>query len=104
MTLGEMLASFSRQLVDLIQSTNDIVRKRQLRDQLDQLHTLVGQLVDANVSRATAEYAAATQGIQAGVAAIQDAQRDIAKIAQTIDAIAKTLNALEQLAKKVAAA
>jgi uncharacterized protein YjiS (DUF1127 family) len=104
MTLGAMLSNLSRELVNLIQSTNDIVRKRQLRDELDRLHALVGQLVDANVTRATAEYVAATQGVEAGVAAIQDAERDIAKVAQTIDVIAKTLNALEQLAKKVAAA
>ena len=103
MTLGELLSNFSHELVTLIQSTNDIVRKRQLRDQLDELHKLVGQLVDANVNRATPEYAAATQGIQAGSAAIQDAERDIAKVAQTINTIAKTLDVLEQLAKKAAA-
>lgn len=103
MTLGEMLSSFSHELVTLIQSTNDIVRKRQLRDELDELHKLVGQLVDANVDRATPEYVKATQGLQAGSVAIQDAERDIAKVAQTIDTIAKTLDALEQVAKKAAA-
>ena len=102
MTLGALLRNFSHDLVSLIQSTNDIVRKKQLRDELEELHDLVGQLVDANVNKATPEYLAATMGLQAGTAAIHEAQEDIAKIAQTIANVAKALDVLEQLAKKAA--
>lgn len=101
MTLGEQLAQTSDGLLDLILAATDIDQKQKLRDQLTIVLDQTDKLVAANVQNNTAEYIAATNGLNQANAAITTATNDLTKVADTITKIAKLIDELAKLATSI---
>ena len=101
MTLGEQLKALSDGILDLIQKSPDIDKKKELREKLTTVLTLTAKLVDANVDAATAEYKAAVDGLNKTNQAIKEALSDLAKVADTITRIAKAVDLVGKVASMV---
>src|SRR5262245_22635534 len=91
-TLGERIDEMTSRLLDLQKQTKSVARKQQIAGQLSELLAYTGQLVDANVSKATNAYKQATDGLQRATSAIKRALADLKKVAEAIDKIAEALD------------
>jgi len=98
MKLGEQLSRASDLIVDLIQATNDINKKKELRNYLTKILDISGELVDKTINSDTEKYKLASNAFEEANIKIEEAINDIERIAETINKISKAID----LAAKVA--
>lgn len=101
-SLGAELQQLSHLLEVLIIKEPEIEKAKKLREALQAVLNIIGELVDRNVDSATEEYANARKGVEQANAAAHAAIQDLAKVAETINTIAKVVDILGQLAKAAA--
>ena len=95
------LTSLADELVNLIESTPDVEKKKELRDQLTRARKLIDKLVEENLKQASAEYQVATEALNDANQAIRNAKEDIAKVAETITLVAKAIDLVAEVAGTV---
>jgi hypothetical protein len=98
MTLGEQLQQTSSGILTLILATSDVDLKLQLRTQLTTVLNQIDQLVAGNVNTNTAEYIAASNGVNQANTAITEASNDLSQIAETITLISVAIEDVAKLA------
>ena len=98
MAIGDDLHNLASSLLKLMHATDSIQEKIALRRQLTAVLEETERIIGVNIDTASAEYAAATRGIDGASAAINASLEDLSKVAATIETVAKTIDLLSKLA------
>lgn len=98
MKLGEQLSKASDLIVDLIEATNDVNKKKELRKYLKIILDISGELVDKTISSDTEKYKKASDAFEEANIKIKEAVEDIEKVAETINKIAKAIDLAAEVA------
>ena len=94
-----------RQLLATLEDVNALFAKAATRQDIDRIDTQrarllhqIGALVDRNLDRASQDYIAATQALQAASDEIEHALQRLERVAQAITLLARALDAVAKLA------
>lgn len=94
-----------RQLLATLEDVNALFAKAATRPDIDRIDTQrtrllhqIGALVDRNLDRASQDYIAATQALQAASDEIKHALQRLERVAQAITVLARALDAVAKLA------
>lgn len=96
--LGRQLLATLTDVDDLIESTHNKNRLKELSDTRNKLVKQIGILVDTNLNSASPAYQAATQGLQAASAMIQAALKGMESTAKAITMLAKAADLVAKVA------
>jgi len=96
--LGRQLLETLDSLTALIEVTHDPERLKELNQQSTKLSKQIGQLVEARLDSASAEYLEATRGLVAASAAIRQAMKGIDSVVNAIAAVSQAIDLVAEVA------
>lgn len=96
--LGQQLLDTMENVIELMESTNDPDRLKELDALRKRLSAQAGRLIDTQLDQSTAQYKAATAGLKQASDAIRDAIRGLEAVKKAIEVAAEAVDLVAKLA------